>query len=254
MKSIREYLQSYEEDIPSWIIGYVSGKHVKLSEVFKNRIAYYPGSRFDGNLITVVNKAQAAHVFLYVDYGVTREELDAHLESPHCMSGYHIVGQTEYALEDFNDVCHYLPPEKANRIGMFDSQKIKPYCLMTVFERNEDKDDGWGSKRFVLLFLCADGIATYYHLFVEGSVNAPWIFMLQDHGFGGNYDKFGKGGLLDQIISRSHERPKYVICDEYTHIWDGYKKVENLFPTYGGMHHDRRVLYSSEDLLIEPDR
>ena len=29
---------------------------------------------------------------------------------------------------------------------------------------------------------------------------APWLFLLQDHGFGCNYDCFGTGGILDEII------------------------------------------------------
>lgn len=44
----------------------------------------------------------------------------------------------------------------------------EPYCFMEVYERNVDKGDNWGAKRFAVTFLFADGIASYYQLFAEG--------------------------------------------------------------------------------------
>ena len=50
--------------------------------------------------------------------------------------------------------------------------------------------------------------ATYYQLFVREYSKAPWQFCLQDHGFGGNYNRFGKGGILDAIIRKNNcKRP-----------------------------------------------
>ena len=68
----------------------------------------------------------------------------------------------------------------------------------------------------------------------------PWIFLLQDHGFGGNYDQFGEGGLLDAIITKNGFRPQHVICADNTHIWDGYKET-GLPPIDDGKHHPRRL-------------
>ena len=42
-------------------------------------------------------------------------------------------------------------------------------------------------------------LATYYQLFVREYSKAPWLFCLQDHGWGGNYDRFGKDGILEAI-------------------------------------------------------
>jgi hypothetical protein len=76
---------------------------------------------------------------------------------------------------------------------------------------------------------------------------APWIFLLQDHGFGGNYDKFGKGGLLDAIIKRNGIRPQFVICASNTRIWDGYEAHTELPPINDGMRNPRMLYRKSPE-------
>ena len=81
-------------------------------------------------------------------------------------------------------------------------------------------------------------LATYYQLFVREYSKAPWLFCLQDHGWGGNYDRFGKGGILDAIIRKNNCKPTFVICGNNTHIWDGYEKVKDVL-TISDTNHDR---------------
>ena len=254
MRSVREYLQSYEEEIPLWLCEYKPEDKVRLQDVLSSRIAYYPGCGFDGNLITIANKAHCVHVYLYVDYGVSREQLEYHLADPHCINGYHAIGRVEFTPDDFKPISNRIPPfaTEGHRSNMF--RKDMTYCIMTIFERNEDKDNNWGAYRLALIYLCEDGILTYKYLFARGSLNAPWIFLLQDHGFGLNYDKFGKNGALDRIISSSSVRPLFVICGENTKIWDGYEKIDNLHPTFHPGTHCKRELYTlaygNDTLLI----
>ena len=119
----------------------------------------------------------------------------------------------------------------------------KPYCFSMIMERDEDRDNSWGAEHFVITFLFADGIATYYQLFVKEYSKAPWLFLLQDHGFGCNYDCFGAGGILDEIIQKRKCYPSFVICGHNTRIWRGYEKVVDVSPVYGGMHQNRLDLY-----------
>ena len=112
-------------------------------------------------------------------------------------------------------------------------------------ERDSDKDEAFGAKRFAISFLFADGIATYFQLFCMEYKKAPWIFLLQDHGFGGNYDKFGKGGLLDAIIMKNEIHPQFVICADNTRIWDGYKEITELPPINDGKHNPRMLYRKS---------
>jgi hypothetical protein len=93
-------------------------------------------------------------------------------------------------------------------------------------------------------FFMTDAIATYNSLFVHEYRKAPWILLLQDHGLGGNYDRFGRGGILDRIIKRSGIRPEFVILGHSTSLWEGYERVEGAREVRGGMHDDWRSLHT----------
>lgn len=98
---------------------------------------------------------------------------------------------------------------------------------------------------FAVNYLFADGIATYYQIFVKEYSKAPWLFLLQDHGFGCNYDSFGKGGILDEIIFTNHCYPTYVICASNTRIWEGYDKVENVSLVNDWFRDDRSLYHKT---------
>ena len=115
---------------------------------------------------------------------------------------------------------------------------------MEIFERNADKDDSWGAERLAVMFLLADGIKAYEQLFVNQYKKAPWLFLLQDHGFGGNYDMFGRGGALDRTIQKEEDKPEFVICGANTDIWGGYYRMDRVLATCGGMHRTIRRLYT----------
>ena len=228
-----------------WGCKYEKGMPVSFSDIMAGRVAYYPGSGYDGTLIKVGNRSRAVHSYLYVDYGIGKEDLIKHLAEPNSIYGYHSIGRIEWSEKDILPNGQYpLNVNKKPRTpyrGPFKSDE-KPYCFTEIMERNPDKDDDFGAKKFAVTFLFADGIATYYQLFCMEYKKAPWVFLLQDHGFGGNYDEFGEGGLLDTIIKRNGIRPQFVICASNTRIWDGYKEITELPPIYDG-EHNPRMLY-----------
>lgn len=232
-KDASSYLSQFEEEMPEWLWEYKKGMPVSFSDIMAGRVAYYPGSGFDGDLIKVSNRSRAVHSYLYVDYGLGKEELILHLSEPNSIYGYHSIGRIEWSEKDLMPNGQYpLNVSKAPRTPFrkpFKSDE-QPYCFTEIMERNPDKGEDFGAKRFAITFLFADGIATYYQLFCMEYKKAPWIFLLQDHGFGGNYDKFGKGGLLDAIITKNGISPQYVICASNTHIWTGYKEITELPP------------------------
>jgi len=242
------YLLQFREETPKWLTEYSPGDKVPFKDFMSGRVGYYPGSEFDGNLIKVCNQSHSCHAFLYVDYMVTKDRLDEHLQMPNCISGYHIVGSLDYSKSDLVQSSHPFGFDFHHEINEIiysstvEDIKSNAYCKMIIFERDTDKDDSWGAKRFALTYLYADGIATYYQIFCCEYGKAPWIFLLQDHGFGGNYDRFGKNGLLHKIMAKTRCYPEYTICATNTHIWDCYRPV-NAPMTSGGMHHENRSLY-----------
>jgi len=234
MTDIYTYLKDYREEEPEWIARYLHGEEITFKDIMSSRIGYYPGSGFDGELMKVGNKSHSVHSFIYVDYMLKRKELEDHLAEEDSILGYHPVGQIEWQESDLMPNGQYPLDINIRPLygepNRFVRKGETPYYFSVVMERNEDKDDTWGAKHFVVTFLFADGIATYYQLFVKEYSKTPWLFLLQDHGWGGNYDKFGARGLLDRIIQRNHCFPTFVLCAGNTRIWRRYDKIEEVSP------------------------
>ena len=244
------HLSKFREETPTWLKNYRQGDKITFKDIMSTRVAYYPGSGYDGMLMKVGNMSHSVHSFLYVDYGLSKSDLEDHIAQENSIRGYHPIAEIEWQEKDLMpNGQHQYPADITAQLRQKDphgfvDKNEKPYCFSVIMERDEDRDETWGAERFVVTFLFADGIDTYYQLFVKEYSKAPWLFLLQDHGFGCNYDRFGAGGILDQIIRKSRCYPEFVICgDGCTKIWKGYEQVADVTPVYGGMYHSRRDLY-----------
>lgn len=247
------YLSKYREEEPEYIARYLRGEQITFRDVMSSRVGYYPGSGFDGSLIKVGNKSHSVHSFLYVDYGVKRKELEDRLAQKDSILGYHPVGQIEWQERDLLPNGQYpieinITPRHGQPLTFVDKEET-PYCFSVIMQRDTDKGDAWGARHFVVTFLFADGIATYYQLFVREYQKSPWLFLLQDHGFGGNYDSFGSGGILDRIIRRYRCYPPFVMCAGNTRMWNGYEQVADAAPFLASIYDHQRCLYSREQEL-----
>ena len=247
MTDMITYLKDFHEETPVWLENYLHGEQLSFRDIMSSRVGYYPGSGYDGTLMKVGNMSHSVHSFLYVDYLLKREDLGNHIAQKNSIRGYHPIGKLEWQESDLMPSGQYplvlnKKPGHGNPNTFVDPNE-KPYCFSMIMERDEDRDNSWGAEHFVITFLFADGIATYYQLFVKEYIKAPWLFLLQDHGFGCNYDCFGAGGILDEIIQKRKCYPSFVICGHNTRIWRGYEKVVDVSPVYGGMHQNRRDLY-----------
>lgn len=233
------------EKLPAWLKNHQTSSTVRFSEVIKSsRILFYPGSGDDGN--PVKNFTHMVHIFLYVDYGLTRNDLERELADSGFL-GYHLLDSIDFHESDL------IPDGWMPHIHLAEhkptpfSENTKAYCFMKIFERDSDRDDSHGSSRFAVIFIGADGIASYDALFCNGyGINPPFILVLQDHGFGGNYDRFGAGGLLEKIAMRTHVFPEYLLVARNTKPWGGYEQIPSMQPVFGGMHQTQRFLYQRQ--------
>ena len=238
-----QHLHNDIETTPSWLAKYQPGDSVSLEDFCSGRIAFYPGCGTDGHLVEIGNRSQSVHSFIYTDYAVTIDMVMDTLNSKHGIKGYHMLGTTEWdpkALE--------APKPFITR---FADNGGKPYCLVVVFERDADYTAAWGSDRFAVAFMNIDGFAVYENLFVDRLHKAPYIFLLEDYGYGGNYDHFGKGGILDRMMRESRLWPKYVVAG-HAQIWNGYHRILSQTETKGGMHSYSRALYAHKSIGIIP--
>lgn len=242
---IEDYLRMYGEEMPLWLKNYRQGDQVLFSDFMKGRVAYYPGCGLDPCLVNVAAAAGCVHSFLYVDYYTRRKDIESFLED-RGFRGYRSIGRVEFLESDLTPYgphpldIDYKPPY--DDAMAFVNKEEKPYCFMEILERYSYASDT-SSERIAVTFLFADGIMTYYQLFAKEYRKSPWLFLLRDHGFGGNYDVFGGGGLLERIIMEHCCFPEFVLSYMYNSIWPGYKIIEGLNSVRGGMHDDERILY-----------
>ena len=232
----KEYLKGYAEEMPSWLKAYRKGQPKPLSEFLQSRIVYYPGDRTDWHPLEVFGGSHSAHCFVYADYWLSEGELRSELQD-RGIDGYEILDEVSFSESEVMgaippNYSRFLSPEELRQTaeGTHNFREYNhpdPYTLLIILERKSGYGDGHGPERLAILYLGADGIATYAAMFAGG--NAPRLFglLLQDHGWGGNYDRFGRGGLLEKIIECSRVSPGFVLAGS-DEVYDQYEKVFGL--------------------------
>mgnify|MGYP003295748074 CR=1 FL=1 len=89
--------------------------------------------------------------------------------------------------------------------------------VKSVFESDDLK------RRFSLIYLGADAIATYDILFQN--YKTPKAIVIHDHGFGCNYNSFGGYGALFEIANKTNTFPKFMLRSSNTIGWGEYYKA-----------------------------
>ena len=248
-----EYLSQFKEDVPEWLKNYKEEDDFSFEDVIAGRLAYYPGFGYDGTMLTVGNKSHVVHSFVHTDYMNTRVNIERQINH---VRGYHVIGRKEWNIEEVLP----LPEKGTNYRHSYDKMIGRAgdwikhwthdtlYLITHIMERDPDRDDEYGAIKFVTTTANIDGFILYLLLFMEKCKRAPWLFLLQDHGFGGNHNRFGKGGWMERLMEVSILWPKFVISDNKhgTDIWDGYKQIKGVNPVIGGMHHKVRYLWKYE--------
>ncbi len=212
------------EDVPEWLARYVPGRAAPLSKFFSSRVVYYPGSRMDASAIAVFGLSGGAHCFLMVDYLMPESEIEEVLRDG-WIDGYEVVSSVPVSRNRlFRAVppsCHLTSEEQSDaavRSRMFNP--IAPYARFVVLQRI----GGDERERFAVLFLCADGIATFDSVFCSKRAKNFFGMFLIDHGFGCNCDKFGHGGLMEKPAIRTGTFPEYIFAIVGSGcMWPGYE-------------------------------
>lgn len=242
---ISEYLSQYREEIPEWIRNYCRERKITFGDVMSGRTSYYPGFGCDGSMLEVANRSHAVHSHIHLDYWNERSN---DIRQVCRIKGYHSIGHIEWKISDILPMGFYR--HNAHRDPIVADRRLfsplrAPHYFTEILERDAEYDDSHGAERMAVTTLCADGIDFYYQLYIRQYNTVAWLFMLQDHGLGGNYDRFGKGGILDALLWANGHFPKFTICENRngTTIWDCYRKIEGLNPIIGGMHRNVRDLY-----------
>ncbi len=252
MPTIVETLQQYSEPIPDWLRQ--TSPRFDRKSFFGSRTVYYPGYGNDGYPVKVCARAHAAHAFVYVDYGVCEQTVKDRLQrkGDPAFRGYDVEHEEE--VREIVLLPNERTEEELSRAA--NCIKVNPFRLYVVLKRDKDHDDTQGPERLAMLFVGGDGFVTYNALYCHANgTPPPFLAMLQDHGYGKNYDEFCAGGLLERIARRCGAYPEWLIVGRprrrgVKHAkgksrfkpWRGYRDAEAR-SELGGMHGSPRRLF-----------
>lgn len=246
--TVYEYLRRQRQDLPRWLDRHSPSDGFSREEFFTSRVVYYPGSGTDGHPVKLFGSTHSAHCFVYADYVVTQRDVETQLAHPHHgFRGYHTLARVQLRERDLVPngwTAHVHTGEVPPDALRFAAVAPSPFGFLEILERDQTLGEDHGARRLAILFLGADGIATYDALFCQGRGDSPPLaVLLQDHGSGCNYNSFGRGSLLERIAMRCHVLPPWLLVAENTHAWQGFERVPEVDGDAGGMHAMLRFLY-----------
>ncbi len=251
-KSIIEFLSADREPLPLWLKSYEVGQMVDPKNLFTSRVVYNPGAGIEGGPIKVFNASHSAHVFVYVDYGFNKEEIDSAL-SDDAFLGYHIIYEDRLSAEQLISKApvYHLTDEEMNIVkGNYEIVSIptdNSFGILKIYQRDDEYGEEHGSFRFALLYLGGDAIACYDVLFGNTDCT-PFCCVVDAYSFCDAYDHFSKGSLIERIAKRTGKLPKYLLCANHCTGWTGYKMNKRV----GGSRN--RFIWEKEkmtDFIIE---
>lgn len=214
-----------------------------MAAFFASRVVFYPGCGTDGQPVEFFGTRYAAHCFVFADCGLTKEHVLRELgEAGHPFAGYESSGRTDIRERELtpNGWAPHIQPEEPPRGPRAPGG---PYAFIEILKRRPGFDDAHGPRRLAILFLCADGVAAYDALFCQTKARAPFAVVLQDHGYGGNWTSFGRGGSLEHLALQTGRSPEFLLVASNTNAWTGYSAVDGAAAGGGGMHGFDRQLW-----------
>lgn len=223
------------EPVPQWLLDFEPGDPFPRKKFFASRILYYPGSATDGQPIRYFGQAHAVHCYVYADYGYPEteviEQLTDHERLDH-PRGYKLIECRHLQKSDItpHGWTPHLPPPPPGTQFADTRPPDGPFAQWAVLERDENRGEDHGPKRWCILHVGGDGIATFDALFCQSIQTPPYAILLQDHGYGGNYTIFGgPESPLWKLIQLTRQRPpQWILAGINTDVWPGYQLVEQV--------------------------
>ena len=178
-----------------------------------------------------------------LDYSVGQPDIARRVVDPEeGFRGYAVEHEEpveEGALRPGGWSAHVEPSEVGGSAYGFAS--VTPFAWLVCLRREADCDDAHGPKRLAVLFVGGDGFATFDALYCQGDgAPPPYLVVAKDHGFGGNWDAFGEGGLLERLATNAERRPKYLFAWGNARPWAGceHTGAEGLYVLPRGWERD----------------
>jgi hypothetical protein len=210
-----------------------------LEDLLKDSF-YYPSSGFDGGVVKFF--AKEFQSFIFCDYATGEEEL---LRQLNTFRGYRLLGNRSLQQDELvpNGWTMQAPPNfDIKKYYKYKDAFKKPFGHWAVFERIEDFDENHGPKRFSLIYIGGEGVATYQALYWSNKTTAKALAIIQPGtGFGLNWTDFGSsnGALAWVVMNNLFGKPDTIIYggigDSYNDFdWSEFQFERRIRPYYGG--------------------
>jgi len=211
-----------------------------LKELLDNSL-YYPSCEFDGGVVKYYSKEIQS--FIYCDYATGEEALMRELDS---FRGYHLLGNRSLSMEELvpSGWQVILPPTRdLRRYFRAINHFKKPFAHWAVYERAEDFGEDHGPKRFSLIYVGGEGVATYQALYWSNKKTPKALAIIQPGtGFGNNWTDFRSrnGALAWVVFNNTFGTPDTIFYGGYNKDYDNlnwpeYEYVSKIKPYY---HHN----------------
>jgi len=204
-----------KKKMPNWIKNVCDESQlsqIPLTEILNNSL-YYPSSGFDGDPIKYLSGN--IYSFIYIDYGISSDELDKEIES-RGFNGYQVILSREITERELTP-NGWKPSQPSRHDG--DPTKYKdwiktPFAKWLVFQRNDDLSGEHGAERFSLLYMCADGVAAFQALYLSNGCYPLGVAIIQPgHRFGGNWTNYTNPQeiLARTVLTNPAGKPKILL-------------------------------------------
>lgn len=229
------------ENIPNVMMGI--GRTPKLS---KGHILYYPGAGTDyGPLeyfaIEFESELPLGAAF-YVDYLAREVEIKSmfrkmpHLNEARCV-------QTEKLKSTYlhqSSWTKYWPENHPLSRGFANPRKAYAITSELSFEDQQPL-------RFH--FFRTEAVQTYENLLAIDII--PSIVVIQDHGFGGNWTRFGGANEMFRLALQYRSMPEFLLVADNSEAWPGYVAMSRPLRLRGQMHDHVRTVYRRDYSVSE---
>jgi len=214
--------------VPDWIPQYGPLDRLPLLELLSGSV-YYPASGFDGQPVKIL--AGNFHSFVYVDYGLSRDQLLATLRSERGFLGYGIVALRDVTEQELipNGWTPLLPNHCDGNPRPLQTQ---PFSVWVVLKRQSDFNEEHGPMYFSLLYICGDGVATYQAIYLGNKTYPAVVAIIQPGtGFGGNWTNFEDPQRIfgRTVMGNPDGVPTYLLYGGWA---EGHFYTEPCWPQY----------------------
>ena len=212
-----------------------------LQEILDNSF-YYPSSGFDGGIIKDCNtKRRSLKIvsFIFCDYATGELAFN---DAQNTFLGYKILGSRNVEKSELtpNGWQPQFPPNFNLQTYQKYKDDWKPFAKWIIYERDENHGEDHGPKRFSLLYIGGEGVATYQALYWSNNATAKALAIIQPGtGFGLNWTDFtDRNGSLAWVVNNNpNGKPKIIyyggIGQGYDDFeWNDFEKVKNISPYY----------------------